>query len=151
MLFIGGGLRTCPHRPVIKAMLFHGLWFDPKIIDLPFSGRRSGIAKFLHQSGKSGVLLFLPVKVSNSPARHIPMVCPSRTPGIFPCKQGRAGGCARRHGVGIVKLHATCCEGVNIGCFNILGSVATDPLLAQIICHDEENIWLRLGGFRKRE
>ena len=75
----------------------------------------------------------------------------SGAPWVFTRQQGCARGCACRHGVGIVELDPTGGEGVDIRSLNILGSVATDPLFAQIIRHDVEDIWLRLGGFRNRE
>ena len=39
---------TCPHRPVIKPMLFHRLWFDAEVVNLPLAGRKCGIAQFFH-------------------------------------------------------------------------------------------------------
>ena len=39
---------TRPHRPVIKAMLFHCQWFDPEIVDLPLSGSTGFVAQVFH-------------------------------------------------------------------------------------------------------
>ena len=128
-------------------MLFHGLWLDPEIVDLPLSGCGSGIAQAFHEAGKGGVFLFLPVKVSHPPAWHIPVVGPTGAPWILTRQQGCARGCACRHRIRVIELDPTGGECVDIRGLNILGSVATNPLLAQIIRHNVKNVWLGCSGF----
>ena len=64
-------------------MLFHGLWFDPEIIDLPLSRRRGGIAQIPSSAGQKWCFPFLPVRsIPLLDAEHPMMVLP------YPVRQG---------------------------------------------------------------
>ena len=134
-------LETRPHCPVIEPVLLHGLRFDPEVIDLPLACRACGVAKFFHQASKGGVFLLFPVKVGHSPARNVPVTHEAVSPWVFAGQKGHARRGACRHGVGIVKLHSTGGERVNVRGRDILCTVGADPILAQVIHHNEEDVW----------
>ena len=140
------GLKSGPHGPVVKAVLFQCIGSHPEIIELPFAHGTGGIAQSFHEAGKSGVFFFLPVKISHAPAGNIPVADPAGTKGILAGKQGCTGGGAGAHGIGILEFHASFGEGIDVWGFNFVRPVTTDPVLAQVINHDEKNIWLFWAG-----
>ena len=87
----------------------------------------------------------LPVKISDSPTRNIPVIYISVTEWIFPGQQSGTRWGALRHRITVIKLHSTCCQGIYVWSLNILRPVAADPLFAQIIEHNEEDIGLWVG------
>ena len=128
---------TCPHCPVIKPMFLHRLRFDSKIVNLPLAGGKGGITEILHQTGKSSVFLMLPVKIPNSPAGNVPVIYISIAEWIFSGQQSGTGWGALRHGISVIKFHATSGQSIDVWRLNILRPVAADPLLTQIIEHNE--------------
>ena len=134
------GLIARPHRPVIKAVLLHRLRLDAEVVDLPLAGREGGITQVFHQAGEGGVLPLLPVKVANAPTWHVPVVHKAIAKRVLAGEQCRARGRALGHGVGVVELHAPRGECIDVRGFNILCAVATDPFLAEVIEHDEEDV-----------
>jgi hypothetical protein len=45
-----------------------------------------------------------------------------------------------------LEFHTPFGEGIDVWGFNIVRPVTTDPVLAQVINHDEENVWLFWAG-----
>jgi len=58
-------------------------WVLEQQRQLPFAGNGRGVAGGFHNRGKRGVAF--PVEITDTPAWHIPMVDPTRPPGILPC------------------------------------------------------------------
>ena len=132
-------LVTGPHAPLVEPVFAHGIGRDSEVVDLPLAGSRCCIAGFLQLTGKRSVAF--PIEMaSGAPARHIPVVAPTVSPRVLPREQRRARGRALGHRVGIVELHAPGRQGVQVGRFDLFGSVARDPFFAQVVDHDEQNV-----------
>lgn len=60
---------------------------------------------------------------------------------VFPGHEFDAGGGTDWGGVAVVETDAVFGEGVKMGCFVVLGSVAGEAFPGDVISHDEDDIW----------
>ena len=137
------GLVAGPHGPVVEAVFAKRLRLEPKVVDLPLAGDRGGVAGGFHHVGEGGVVC--PVKVANTPAGDVPMIHPAGAPGVLAGEQCGAGGRALRHRPGVVKLEAALGQAIDVRGVDFVRAVAGDPVLAKVVDHNEQNIWLGCG------
>ena len=136
------GLVAGPYGPVVEAVFFQRVGFDTKIVDLPLAGDGRGVAGGFHHLRKRGVLG--PIEVTDAPARDIPVVHPAGAPRVLAGEQRGAGRRALRHRPRVVKLEAAFGQAVDVRRLNVVCAVAGDPVLAEVVHHDEQDI--RLGS-----
>ena len=127
-------------------MFHHGVRLDAEIVELPLSRRGRDIAGGFHQLGNARV--FVGVKISATPSWAVPVIDPAVAERILPGQEASARGRALRHGVGVVVLGACCGELIDVGGLDVFSAVAVDPLFAQIIEKDENDV--RFFQYRAR-
>ena len=74
------------------------------------------------------------------------MADPPRAVWVFTRQKRRARWRAGPHRVGIAKLHAAFCERIDMRSLDVVRPVAADPVFAQVIDHDAEDVGL---GYRR--
>ncbi len=134
-----------PHTPFVEAVLFHEIGLDAKVVDLPFARGGSGVAGLLEEPGKGKVVFGIEM-APGSPARNVPVVDPAVVEGIATGEERDARGCALGHGVDVVAGEAGGGEFVDGGGLDSFGAIRTDPFLAEVIDHDEDDVWLGCGS-----
>ena len=135
------GLVAGPYGPVVEAVFFQRVGLDAKVVDLPLAGDGGGVAGGFHHLRKRGVLG--PVEVTDAPARDIPVVHPAGAPRVLAGEQRGASRRALRHRPRVVKLEAALGQSVDVRRLDVVCAVAGDPVLAEVVHHDEQDV--RLG------
>ena len=137
------GFVAGPDCPVVEAVFFQRIGLDAEVVDLPLAGDGRGVAGGFHHLRKRGVLG--PIKVADTPARHVPVVHPAGAPRVLAGEQRGAGRGALRHRPRVVKLEAALGQAIDVRRLNVVRAIAGDPVLAEVVHHDEQNVGLGRG------
>ena len=137
------GLVPGPYGPVVEAMFFQRVRLDAEVVDLPLAGDGCGVAGGFHHLRKRVVLG--PVEVTDTPARDVPVVHPAGAPGVLAGEQRGTGWRALRHRPRVVKLEAAIGQAVDVRRLNVVRAIAGDPVLAEVVHHDEQDVRLGCG------
>ena len=123
-------------------MFFQNVGLHTEIVNLPLTRNAGCISSGLHNACEGHI--FIGIKVTaTSPARHIPVIHPPIAEGILAGHEGNPCRGALRHGVRVVKLHARLGQRINMRRLDVVRAVTADPVLAQIVDHDEEDVGRR--------
>ena len=139
----------------LEAELAHRVRLHPEVVDLPFARHRRPVAG-VAQDARDGRVAAPVVVGAAAPARDVPMVHPAVPEGVLPREERKPGGGALRHHVEVLEAGAAGGEGVEVGRADVLGAVGGDPLLAEGVEQDEDQVrpWVAEGlrrGKRSRE
>ena len=135
------GFKTSPHTILVKAVFFHSIGLDAKVINLPLASCRGGVAGGFEHTRKSNIVPRVKM-TAGPPARHVPVIDPTVPKRVLPGQKRYAGGGALGHRVGIGKLHPLFCQLVEVGRLHFLSAVAAEPFGPKVVSHNKDDVRL---------
>ena len=136
------GLSLWPNAVLLKSMFFKcvPLIRIKQIIDLPLAGNGGLVSGITQQTRETD--LTIPVQKTTTVDCRIVMCVPTGTKGVTSSQQHGSRGTAYWCDIEVAKFHSGGTETVDVGGLVFLTAVAPQPVLADVIEQNENNVGL---------